>query len=89
MFRTGRWGQSKNEPISRLTGKEWEKEMGKLGKTPGEKKTAQQIDLPRLFRLLLSEEEEFKSNNCLFSDMYTFSKGASFIKEARYIKLTL
>ncbi len=56
--------------------------MGKPGETPGGKKAAQQIDLPRLFRLLLSEEEEFKSNNCLFSDMNTYSKGASFIKEA-------
>jgi hypothetical protein len=50
--------------------------MGKLGKTPGGKKAAQQIDLPRLFRLLLSEEKELKSNICLFSYMNnTLSKG--------------
>jgi hypothetical protein len=55
--------------------------MGKLGKTPEGKKASQKIDLPRLLRLLLTEEEEFKSNNCLFSDMNTFSKGASFINE--------
>jgi hypothetical protein len=41
--------------------------MGKLGKTPGEKKAAQQIDLPRLFTLLLSEEKELKRNIHLFS----------------------
>jgi hypothetical protein len=50
--------------------------MGKLGKTPGGKKAAQQIDLPRLFTLLLSEEKELKSNNCLFSYMNSIlSKG--------------
>jgi hypothetical protein len=43
--------------------------MGKLGKTPGGKKAAQQIDLPRLFTLLLSEEKELKNNIYLFSFM--------------------
>jgi hypothetical protein len=41
--------------------------MGKLGKTPGGKKAAQQIDLPRLFTLLLSEEEELKSKISVYS----------------------
>ena len=50
--------------------------MGKLGKTPGGKKAAQQIDLPRLCGLLLSEEKELKSNINLFSYMNsTLSKG--------------
>ncbi len=50
--------------------------MGKLGKTPGGRKAAQQIDLPRLFTLLLSEEKALKSNINLFSYMNnTLSKG--------------
>jgi hypothetical protein len=50
--------------------------MGKLGKTPGEKKAAQQIDLPRLFRLLLSEEKELKNKISVYIYMTsTFSKG--------------